>query len=57
MLKKFKGVHYPYTKMSKFRCRKCGKPIKARLVLIKQSPPRYCYRHFIKPGEALDDTD
>jgi|TARA_Y100000310_G_scaffold257494_1_gene265575 hypothetical protein len=57
MRKIFNGVHYPYTKMSKFRCRKCGKPIKARLVLIKQSPPRYCYRHFIKPGEALDDTD
>jgi len=38
------GVHYPHTLLSKFRCKKCGKPIKARLVLIKQSPPKHCYK-------------
>jgi|TARA_B100001971_G_C18136234_1_gene507755 hypothetical protein len=57
MRKIFNGVHYPYTKLSKHGCKVCGKKIKARLILIKETIPRYCYRHFIKPGEALVDTD
>jgi hypothetical protein len=48
MRKIFNGVHYPYTKLSKHGCKVCGKKIKARLILIKETIPRYCYRHFIK---------
>jgi len=49
MKKVFKGIHYPYTKLSKHICqhnRGCSRKIKARLVLIKQSIPKYCYRHW-----------
>ena len=40
MRKIFNGVHYPYTKLSKHGCKVCGKKIKARLILIKETIPR-----------------
>lgn len=30
------------------KCQKCGKPIKTRLVRIKQTPPKLCYQHWLE---------
>jgi len=30
------------------RCKKCGKPIKQRLVSQKLTPPDLCYRHYLE---------
>lgn len=30
------------------KCQKCGKPIKTRLVRIKQVPPKLCYAHWLE---------
>lgn len=29
------------------RCKECGKPIKSRLVVIKQNKPEECYIHYV----------
>ena len=42
--KKFK-----YTDLSdKHFCKKCRKPIKKQLVLIKDLPPKLCYKHWLE---------
>lgn len=54
--KMINGVHYTYLDLSdKHVCgeklgknRQCRKPIKQRLVLIKQTPPTRCYYHYIR---------
>lgn len=43
------GKHYPHDLLSEeHKCRECQKPIKARLVAIKQAPPGLCYKCFMK---------
>ena len=38
---------YPATSLDKgVRCKKCNKPIKKRLVIMKQSTPQLCYKHW-----------
>jgi hypothetical protein len=42
-----KGVHYPFDRVSsQHRCSECGKPIKERLVVQKETPPKLCYAHW-----------
>ena len=36
----------PHTQLSKHSCIKCRKLIKERLIRIKASIPRLCYRHW-----------
>jgi len=39
----------PYNDLSEtHKCERCGKPIKSRLVRIKQAPPRLCYLHWLE---------
>ena len=39
---------FKHTQISdKHKCRICNKPIKLRLVKIKEIPPTLCYNHFI----------
>ena len=38
---------YKYTDLSdKYKCVKCGKSIKERLIKIKQVKPKLCYKHY-----------
>ena len=40
---------YSHTDVSdKYKCVKCGKPIKERLVKSKQVKPKLCYKHWIR---------
>ena len=38
---------HPATDVDKsVRCKKCNKPIKTRLVIMKESVPQLCYKHW-----------
>ena len=42
-----RAIRIPHTDLSdKHKCKECGKRIKQRLVIIKESPPRLCYKHY-----------
>jgi hypothetical protein len=41
---------YPHTLLSdNHKCKKCGKGIKARLIKIKEIPPKLCYKCWRNP--------
>ena len=42
-----RSINIPHTDLSdKYKCKKCGKAIKQRLVVIKESAPQLCYKHY-----------
>jgi len=46
---KMRKKKFKYTDLSdKHFCRKCGKRIKKQLVLIKDLPPKLCYKHWLE---------
>ena len=40
---------YKHTERSKsYKCKKCGRGIKERLVEIKKEVPKLCYKHYME---------
>jgi ribosome-binding protein aMBF1 (putative translation factor) len=53
MRKIVEGKHYPHNCLSEtYKCKMCGRPIKERLVLIKDTLPKLCYRCWKKQGRG-----
>tara|TARA_R110002020_G_scaffold227539_14_gene438201 strand:+ start:477 stop:644 length:168 start_codon:yes stop_codon:yes gene_type:complete len=52
-----RAVKLKHTNLSdKYKCKECGKAIKQRLVVIKETPPKLCYKHFIQEKRGINDS-
>jgi ribosome-binding protein aMBF1 (putative translation factor) len=57
MRKAIDGKHYPHTELHpSAKCEICKKPIKKRLVLIKEKSVRLCYKCYINKKQTIKDT-